>query len=582
MNLPAGRSKRVDSGRLVRLFALLSLAGLLSPTDAAIIAQWSFNSTSPDADATTGALAPAVGVGSATLVGGVTGSFTASNGSSDPNPTDNSNWRITTWPAQDTQNKRNGVEFKVGTAGYGHVAIRWDQRHSNTASRYVRLQYTTNGTEFVDLHLIVMPNETWMNGQSLSLEGVPGVEDNPWFGVRFVTEFESTASGAGTNGYVPSNPGSAYGSAGTLRLDMVTFIGEPRLTNFSLLSYNVLGRDQADWTTNSAQVRAIGRQMAFLKPDIIGFQEIPETNANYLQMTGFVAACLPGYHLATRQRTDGGERSVVASRFPILRSKSWLARSDLTAFGYAGVFTRDLFEAEILMPGLPQPLHFFTTHLKAHPDEASSLRRAAEARAISNYFVTAYLTTNALRPCVLVGDMNEDIHRPRAYEQGAIQTLTSPPTGLRLTTPRHPVTTDDRTWSVRNANLTIRFDYILPCGLLWSNMTGSQVFRSDQVSPPVPPLLASDSATAADHLPVIMTFRNPYDVPLVIRGLTLSNQVATIRWTTIPGDRYLVESSTNLTAWEPAAAGLVAQTNELSVPFTVAGANQFFRVARER
>lgn len=564
---------------------VLLLAALLMPVAqaaAGIIARWDFNSVPADADANTGTLSPAVGLGTAALVGGVTASFTAPNGSSDPDATDNSNWRITTWPGQGTQNKQNGIRFNVGTVGYRNIWVRWDQRNSNTASKYARLQYTTNGTEFVDFRVIGMPNETWINSQSVSFAGVPGVEDNPWFGVRFVTEFESTALGSGLNGYVPSNPTSAYGLNGTLRFDMVAVASEPPVTNFSVVSYNVLGRDQPDWTTNSAQVRAIGRQLAHLQPDIIGFQEIPETNANYLQMTGFIAAYLPGYYLATGQRTDGGERSVIASRFPIVRSQSWLARSDLTAFGYAGVFTRDLFEAEILVPGLPQPFHFFTTHLKAHPDEDSSIRRGAEARAISNFFYTAYLTTNALRPYVLVGDMNEDIFRPRTYEQGAIQTLTSSPTGLRLTLPRNPVTNDERTWSIQNASVTIRFDYILPCGLLFSNITGSQVFRSDMVFPSVPPMLPGDSATAADHLPVVMTFRNPYDVPFMIRDLTISNQVATVRWTTIPGDRYRVETSAELTTWQQAATNLIAPTGELSFQTPVASASQFFRIARER
>ena len=234
------------------------------------------------------------------------------------------------------------------------------------------------------------------------------------------------------------------------------------------------------------------------------------------------------------------------------------------------------------MPGLPQPFHFFTTHLKAHPDEASSARRAAEARAISNFFAGVFLPTNALRPYVLVGDMNEDIYRPRTYEQGAIQTLTSSPTGLQLTTPRNPATHDERTWSIQNPSLTIRFDYILPCGLLSSNITSSQVFRSDKVSPAAPPMLAGDSAAAADHLPVVMTFRDPYDVPLVIRSLRITNQLATVRWGTMPGDCYRVETSGDLTAWQAVATNLMAQSGELEFQTATGSTTQFFRVARER
>ena len=562
-----------------RLPAFLASIGIAAHTAAATIARWDFNSVPSDADPTTGTLAPAAGFGTATLVGGVTGSFTASNGSSDPNPLDNSNWRITTWPAQGAQNKQHGIRFSVGTAGYRNLALRWDLRASNTASKYVRLQYSTNGTGFVDFQVIRMPNEQWINGLTASFTGVPGVEDNPAFAVRFVTEFESTATGAGTNGYVAASATNSYGLSGTLRFDMLGLTGDAAVSQFSLLSYNVLGRDQPDWTTNSAQVQALGRQLAYLKPDIVGLVEIPETNANYLQMTNFVAAYLPGYRLAIGSRTDGGERSVVLSRFPIARSQSWLARSDLAPFGYSGVFTRDLFEAELALPGLPQPFHFFVTHLKAHSDEDSCLRRAAEARAITNYFVRGYLSTNALRPYALAGDLNEDIARPRPYEQEAIQTLTSPPTGLRLTTPRDPFNGDDRTWSIQNFNLTQRFDYLLPCALLASNVIASQVFRTDRVSPPAPPLLASDSTATSDHLPVTMTFRNPYTAPFLIRSLSLGNQIAHLAWQAVPGGRYRVDASADLIVWVAVTTILTAQGNELACDLSRQGTQRYYRVA---
>lgn len=558
----------------------LALWLALADVPAATLAWWTFNSPAPDGNPDTGTLQPAQGYGMARLVGGVTASFTAANGSSDTG-SDNSNWRITTWPAQGTQNKQNGVRFDVPTVGCRRVGLTWDQRNSNTASKYTRLQYTTNGTDFLDYHVIVMPSETWVNRQSVSFAGVPGVEDNPRFGVRFVTEFQSTATGAGTNGYVPSNAGSSYGTGGTLRLDLVGFTAEPALTNFSLLTYNVLGRDVADWTTNSPKVEAIGRQLAHLRPDVIGFQEIPETNANYLTMTNLIAAWLPGYFLAIGSYTDGGERSVVASRFPITRAKSWLARTNLAAFGYNGVFTRDLFEAELFVAAFPQPLHFFTTHLKAFGDADSSSRRGAEARAISNFFVTAFLTTNALRPYALVGDLNEDIYRPRAYEQGALQTLTSALTGLRLTTPRNPVTADDRTWSIQNASLTIRFDYVLPNALLAANVLAGQVFRSDKVSPPAPPLLAGDSATAADHLPVVIAFRNPYTAPISLRAPVLTNQGAILRWSSVPGNRYRVEAAGGLSAWSALATNLTAASAEMSWETPTPATRQFYRVARE-
>ena len=489
---------------------IIAATAICARASAVTLASWDFDSLTPDADPTTGTLQPVAGSGTASLVGGVTGSFTESNGSSDTNPTDNSNWRITIWPAQGTQNKQNGIRFNVSTAGYQIITLSWDLRNSNAASKYTRLQYTTNGTDFIDFQVITMPYETWVNGQSASFVGVPGVEDNPDFGVRFVTEFESTAIGSGTNAYLPCNPTSSYGSAGTLRFDMVAVAGRNPVTNLTLLTYNVLGRHVTDWTTNSAQVQAIGRQLSYLKPDVVGFQEIPEVNAGYSQMANFVAAYLPGYYLAFGSYADGVERSVVASRFPIARSKSWLLGANLAPYGYSGKFTRDLFEAQITVPEFNQPFHFFVTHLQAGTTEDEATRRGAEARCISNYFAAIYLTTNSTHPYCLVGDMNEDVDRPRTYELQAIQTLTSFLTGLHLTTPTNPATGDERTWSSRNANPTIRFDYVLPSQMLFTNVRSSQVFRSDKVSPVVPPMQTNDSATASDHLPVLLVLRNPY------------------------------------------------------------------------
>ena len=121
------------------------------------------------------------------------------------------------------------------------------------------------------------------------------------------------------------------------------------MSGLTLMTWNVSGNGAADWSTNATQVQAIGRQVAALNPDIITFNEIPRSKT--YEMTNFVNVWLPGYYLATNSGTDNFIRSVIASRYPITRSQSWLSRSDLSGFGYDGVFTRDLFEAEIALPG---------------------------------------------------------------------------------------------------------------------------------------------------------------------------------------------------------------------------------------
>jgi endonuclease/exonuclease/phosphatase family metal-dependent hydrolase len=343
----------------------------------------------------------------------------------------------------------------------------------------------------------------------------------------------------------------------------------------SLLTYNVSGNGATDWSTNSTQVQALGRQMMFLKPDVITFQEIP-FNLTY-QMTNFVKAFLPGYFMASNSGTDGFIRSLILSRYPIVRSQKWLDGVSLADFGYSGTFTRDLFEAEIQAPNFSQPLHVFTTHLKAGTDSNSVARRAAEASAISNFFMTVFLPAKSPRPYVLTGDLNEDINRPPSGSQRPVSRLVNDVTGLRLTTPRNPVTGDERTWSIRSS-LSVRYDYVLPGGLLFSNIATSQVFRTDVLNPTPALLQRTDDQIASDHLPVFMVFNNPYDVPFALTAINMSNQLVTLTWQTVMGRQYQVEGSADLMAWTKLSAALTASGTNFIWSTGATNPVQFYRV----
>lgn len=301
----------------------------------------------------------------------------------------------------------------------------------------------------------------------------------------------------------------------------------------SVLTFNVGGNGVADWSTNSPQIQAIGRQIAHLDPDVMALQEIPFTNT--WRMPEFVAAYRPGFHLATNSGTDGYIRSVILSRYPITRSQKWLDGVALAGFGFNGTFTRDLFEAEISVPGFDEPLHVFTTHLKSGQDTTSSARRGAEARAISNFLVTTFLPAKGARPYLLTGDLNEDPARPPASHPRTVEQLISTPTGLRLTTPVNPVSGGEQTFSTRTG-LTRRYDYILPGGLLFSNLLGGEVFHTDVLTNLSPDLRSNDSALASDHAPIRLVFGNPY--PVRSLSLTLTNDSAQLRWDAAPGRRY--------------------------------------------
>jgi len=354
--------------------------------------------------------------------------------------------------------------------------------------------------------------------------------------------------------------------------------------SFSFLTYNANGNGQTNWSTNMWHVRAIGRQVQYLNPDIITFQEIPVTNNCTAQMADFVAAYRPGYYLVTNSADDGFIRSAILSRYPIIASRSWLHGVYLGPYGYTNAspspyFSRDLFEAQIAVPGFPQPLHVFTVHLKSGQAGPESSKRTAEAGAVSNFFATVYLPTNGLQPYVLSGDLNEDILRPPDSNPQSIQCLISAPTGLQLITPVNPFTDSELTISIRDG-LTRRYDYILPCPMLFSNIVSSQVFRTDLLTPLPPNLFSYDDTTASDHLPVFMVFANPFNTPFRLLSIGRTNQIVSLKWESTSNRQYHVEVSSNLTAWTPLVTNLAATGADFTFSTNVPGNVKFFRVYR--
>lgn len=208
---------------------LATIAAGTSPfAFAAPIAEWNFNSLVADGSTATGTLLPSVGIGTAALVGGATSTFAsgdASGGSSDPAVGDDSAWNTSGYAAQGTGDRTRGVEFRLATTGYRDIVISFDQRHSNTASRYVQFQYSVDGTNFTDFGALFEANlggDTWYNNRTVDLSSLSSVDDNADFAFRLVAAF---APGLGT--YVATTSGSNYGTSGTLRFDMVEVGGTP-------------------------------------------------------------------------------------------------------------------------------------------------------------------------------------------------------------------------------------------------------------------------------------------------------------------------------------------------------------------
>ncbi len=211
------------AGSVTSTFAVLSV----NVTPPGIIAQWNFNSVPPDGLTTTGSTTPSIGLGTASLVGGATATFATGDSTLDPaGSTDNSAWNSTTYPAQGTGDRTRGVQFNVSTSGRQNILVTWATQDSSTGSRYSRLQYTTNGTTYTDFPTTTTNTTTVFTAKTNSLAAIPGVNDNPNFAIRFVTEFESSATGNNNSNYVAANsPTSSYGTGGTVRFDMMTIYG---------------------------------------------------------------------------------------------------------------------------------------------------------------------------------------------------------------------------------------------------------------------------------------------------------------------------------------------------------------------
>jgi hypothetical protein len=224
-----------------KLFLTLLVGGALAATThAQTIKQWDFNT--PDGLVATGTVRPLVGSGyPAEATAGLSTQFGAVAGSAttDPDTGNNSQWRIGSvggtggFPGATNDNKTAGAQFRVNTSGYENIMVTWDQENSASASRYWRVQYTVNGSDWLDHSTVITALDSgdqtstppWQIGLSADFSAIPAANNNADFAFRLVSEFEDTATGAGTNAYVATRTTANYSVNGTLWLDMVTVTG---------------------------------------------------------------------------------------------------------------------------------------------------------------------------------------------------------------------------------------------------------------------------------------------------------------------------------------------------------------------
>lgn len=201
------------------LAVLMGVAGTAGSASASqIVALWNFNGA-------TGTTDVAAGAGTATAVGPVTQTFPIGTPiekiGNDPL---NRAWSVGSFPANGTGSGTCGVMFQVAPPADSGITITWSQRHSSSASRWTRFEYTLDGSTFTSDGI---PNgglleantggDMWINDRSVDMSKIAGVAGNSKFAFRIVTVFAP-----GTETYVPTGATSNYASIGTVRFDLVT------------------------------------------------------------------------------------------------------------------------------------------------------------------------------------------------------------------------------------------------------------------------------------------------------------------------------------------------------------------------
>jgi PEP-CTERM putative exosortase interaction domain len=184
------------------------------------LAFWDFNDNNDIVDG-------GVNGGTLSLIGGVihTGFFAGSP--LDPG-SPNRGYQTTNYPAQGTGNLTAGIVFNTPTTGYMNITVQFDVRWSNTASKYLRFQYTTDGENWINgPQLVAGGGDQWYSqgpgaGSRFLVDftGITAVDNNPRFAFRILAEFGPSGQ------YEAARSTSTYSTSGTLRYDLVEVRGE--------------------------------------------------------------------------------------------------------------------------------------------------------------------------------------------------------------------------------------------------------------------------------------------------------------------------------------------------------------------
>ena len=208
----------------VALGALVVTLGLTQAQPVQLVI-WDFNDSDTTADGGVNA-----SLSSLALVGG-TNATIASGSPLDAAATPNRGYNTTNYPTQGQNNLTAGIVFNTPTTGYMNITEQFDVRWSNTSSKYLRFQYTTDCTSWINgPQLVAGGGDQWYSqgpgaGSRFLVDftGIIAVDNNENFAFRILAEFAP-----GENNYHGARDGNAdgYRTVGTVRYDLVEVRGE--------------------------------------------------------------------------------------------------------------------------------------------------------------------------------------------------------------------------------------------------------------------------------------------------------------------------------------------------------------------
>ena len=208
--------------------------------------------------------------------------------------------------------------------------------------------------------------------------------------------------------------------------------GRSATTRLDVLTYNIEGLPFPARNNRSPFLREIGRRLAAFReqgqgPDIIVFQEVFSRSASRAVEASGYRSLVAGPHARSRQapnvegslpgrrRIDRGEIRpnflssglVIATDFPIVNSH-YAPFARRSCAGFDCLSNKGVLYAEIAIPGVPQTIDVYNTHMQSQGSSRVPVARhaAAHDRQTREMSVFALAHGDLSRPAIMAGDFN--------------------------------------------------------------------------------------------------------------------------------------------------------------------------------